>query len=145
MIFAIIIVAALAVLAVSFMRSQPTKRAEVTIGSNIFYADVADTDMLRAKGLMGRTHLEENEGMIFLFDTPSSSSFWMKGMKISLDIIWIANNRVAGVSENLSPDTSFMPRLYYPPAPVDRVFEAKAGAVAARGIHTGDIVTIKLE
>lgn len=44
------------------------------------------------KGLMYRTYMPENDGMLFTFDKDQYLSFWMKNTKISLDIIFISSN-----------------------------------------------------
>ncbi len=141
---AIVAIGVAAYAAYAFMRGS-TRHADIRIGKQEFRVDVADTDILRAKGLMGRTNLGEHEGMIFFFDHPSAYGFWMQGMKIPIDIIWINGDRVAGVTEHLSPDNSFIPKVYYPPEPVNRVLEVRAGTVAAKSIQKDEPVVIRLE
>lgn len=51
-------------------------------------AEIADTQKEREKGLMDRTHLGENEGMLFAFAEPQIMSFWMKNTLIPLDIFF---------------------------------------------------------
>jgi hypothetical protein len=43
----------------------------------------------KEKGLMNRTSLPENEGMLFCYDPPEDVSFWMKNTLIPLDIVFI--------------------------------------------------------
>src|SRR3982751_3497229 len=52
--------------------------------------EVAATKAAREKGLMGRTALAEDGGMLFLFDRPATASFWMKDTLIPLSIAFIA-------------------------------------------------------
>ena len=59
---------------------------------NTIYAEVADTQDKRAEGLMYRTSLAPDHGMIFLFPELGYYTFWMKNTKISLDIIWMEKN-----------------------------------------------------
>ena len=82
--------------------------------------------------------------MLFIFDRPDLYGFWMKGMFFPIDIIWIKDNQVIGFEEELDPDSSPNPKLYYPPALVDRVLEVKAGAVRERQIQIGQVVEIRL-
>ncbi|MCI0559378.1 MAG: DUF192 domain-containing protein, partial [Nitrososphaera sp.] len=56
------------------------------------YAEIANNTVTRAKGLMGRTSLAENEGMLFIFDKPAYYGFWMLNTTIPLDAIHIAEN-----------------------------------------------------
>ncbi len=54
-----------------------------------FIIEVAATDQQKANGLMGRTELGANQGMIFLFDPPQEVSMWMKNTLIPLDMIFV--------------------------------------------------------
>lgn len=47
---------------------------------------VADTTQLRAQGLMGVTSFGEVDGMIFVWEEPTTGSFWMWTVPISLDV-----------------------------------------------------------
>jgi uncharacterized membrane protein (UPF0127 family) len=44
------------------------------------------------------------DGMIFFFDKPLKVSFWMRGMNFPLDIVWVRNNVILGVTENVKPE-----------------------------------------
>ncbi len=78
--------------------------------------------------------------MLFIFDKPGAYSFWMKGMKFSIDIIWIANNKIVGFVENAElPDGLKIP-TYKPSAAIDKVLELNAGTVARDGIKIGDTI-----
>lgn len=55
----------------------------------IIFAEVADTLDKRAQGLMHRTTMEENHGMLFIFPKSGYWTFWMKNTKIPLDILWL--------------------------------------------------------
>lgn len=55
----------------------------------MIYAEVADTSNKRAQGLMYRTAMEENHGMLFIFPELGYWTFWMKNTKIPLDILWL--------------------------------------------------------
>ena len=58
-------------------------------GSTVpFNAEFAYTDMERQQGLMGRTELAEDEGMLFVFEENQNLFFWMKNTLIPLDIIF---------------------------------------------------------
>ena len=109
------------------------KDAEVAI-------EIADTPALREKGLSGREELGENEGMLFVFDSSSPRSFWMKDMHFPIDIIWIGEDKkVAGVSANISPNT--FPQSFSSPVPVPYVLEVSAGWTERHGITPGDQMT----
>jgi uncharacterized membrane protein (UPF0127 family) len=53
--------------------------------------------------LAGRKELPEGRGMLFSMPQEDYLRFWMKGMQISIDIIWIEQSRIAGCEKNISP------------------------------------------
>ncbi len=66
--------------------------------------EVRDSEEERALGLMFRERLLENRGMLFIFDQNVSFPFWMKNMKISIDIIFInSDKKIISISENALP------------------------------------------
>jgi uncharacterized membrane protein (UPF0127 family)/phosphatidylglycerophosphate synthase len=68
--------------------------------------EIRDTYEGRALGLMFRESLKEDEAMLFIFDDISRSPFWMKNMKISIDIIFIdKDKRIVSISRNAVPCT----------------------------------------
>lgn len=62
---------------------------DLSIGSNILKIEVAATDIQRSTGLMNRDILDENRGMIFVFEKEQSVSFWMKNTRIPLSVAYI--------------------------------------------------------
>ena len=126
--------------------AEGLKKAEVSVGGNVFYADVAATPFKQAKGLSGREKLEDNEAMLFVFRKPSSRVFWMKGMKIPIDIIWIKDGAVSGITENAlpEPDASYLKlKRYLSPSAADMVLEVAAGVAKKMNINVGDSVSVK--
>lgn len=117
---------------------------QIKIGSAIVTIELADSEEKRTKGLSGRESLPEDQGMLFVFSNPDRYSFWMKEMKIPLDIIWIINGKVIGYEENVSipvegvADASLP--LYTPPEAVIAVLEVNAGFVKDNQIKIGDAV-----
>src|SRR3546814_16786033 len=63
--------------------------AQLSIGSHKIQAEVAATDASRANGLMNRASLPENHGMLFVFDGPTTTCFWMKNTPLPLSIAFI--------------------------------------------------------
>ncbi|MCP9453296.1 MAG: DUF192 domain-containing protein [Nitrospira sp.] len=68
----------------------------------IIQAEIADTPVKRATGLMYRDHLDKNRGMLFVFGQPQAWGFWMKNTRIPLDMIWLnAQKRVIHIERHV--------------------------------------------
>lgn len=111
---------------------------KIQIGNAVFEIEIADTPLKQARCLSGRANLEDNKGMLFIFDDVAIRSFWMAKMNFPLDIIWIKEDRVIGFSEHLPPTGALGVQTYYSPEPVDKVLEINAGLVEKLGIKAGD-------
>ena len=99
--------------------------------------EVARTPEEQARGLSDREVLGENAGMLFIFQEPTTPSFWMKEMNFPLDIIWIGSDRrIVDISENIAPET--FPQLFRPRAQVQYVLEVNAGWAKSHNISVGD-------
>ncbi len=125
-----------------------TDRVSVKIGEQYIVADTAKTQSERDKGLSGRDSIGLNEGMYFIFDTPGIYGFWMKGMKIPIDLVWISNGEIVGFEENMQPPADLNApdselKNYLPPEPVDRVLELHVGRVALLKAEIGEAVLAK--
>lgn len=102
------------------------------------------TESLRHQGLGGRTRLGERSGMLFQYSTPDVYAFWMKGMKIPLDFIWIVDSRIATITPDVPPPAPGQMTIpvYRPDQPVTDVLEVRAGFAASHDIKVGDVVEI---
>lgn len=96
------------------------------------------------EGLMGRTTLDKYEGMLFVFEEGGMHGFWMKNMKISIDIIFIsADGRIVDIKENLRPCISETRcPVYAPEKPAKYVLEVRSGFAEENGIEVGNHVEI---
>ena len=103
-----------------------------------FHVDVADTPGKREIGLMYRTDLADDRGMIFIFPRESQQSFWMKNTPRSLDMIFIGRDRrIVGIVEQATP-FSLDPRSVEGKSQF--VLEINGGLSKRHGFHAGDTV-----
>lgn len=122
------------------------KQVNVTINNIDLLADVAANDEQRTKGLSVKDSLEENEAMLFVFDTSQEHSFWMKDMKFPIDIIWLDSNKtVVHVEHNLQPcNFGGLCPTYKPDDNALYVLETVAGFTEKHDIVEGARVEFKL-
>jgi uncharacterized membrane protein (UPF0127 family) len=108
--------------------------------------EIADTKEKRSLGLGGRSSLAPESGMFFIMEQRAKPTFWMKGMLIPLDFIWIDGSQVVDILQNVQPPVSGQSdaslQLYSPTVEIDRVLEVNAGFVALHGIKIGDKIQI---
>jgi uncharacterized protein len=114
----------------------------VSINGQTYQVEIVSTIEAQARGLSGRERLEKNSGMLFVYSEPASQAFWMKGMKFPIDIIWIKEQKIVGITENAPVDSNLIPKIYNSPGKVDLVLEVAAGTAAATGIKVGDAVKV---
>jgi uncharacterized protein len=106
-----------------------------------FVVEVARTSQQQAKGMMFRTELADNRGMIFPFVETRMASFWMKNTVIPLDIIFIRpDGRIENIAENTIP---YSTDPVESTAPVAAVLELRGGLTGELGIGPGDKVRWK--
>ncbi len=131
-------------LALGAQASGP-RRPVVVLDERVRVAvDVVDTPALRTQGLSGRANLGDDEGMLFEFEAPKVQSFWMKGMRFEIDIVWIRDAHIVGITPNvpLPKSPTALPQ-FFSPVPCDVVLEVRAGAARRWGLQLGDPVRIE--
>jgi len=119
---------------------------EIKINNTILQIEVADTKEKRSKGLGGREVLASNSGMLFIFPKEDKYSFWMKGLKFPIDIIWIRKNIVVDIIRNAKhPEKNQKDEIlptYLPREQVDMVLEVNGGFVNSHNIKINDTIEL---
>ncbi|MXX96068.1 MAG: DUF192 domain-containing protein [Rhodothermaceae bacterium] len=107
-----ILIAVIAVIALQGCSEEPVEPAvgELDfVGSNgeiirTIEIEFAEDDESRETGLMHRRQLSLSQGMLFIFPTPDSLSFWMANTPIPLDIIFIgADSAIVNIAKRTTP------------------------------------------
>jgi uncharacterized protein len=117
--------------------------AQATIAGQVINLEVTQTPQQQALGLMYRTSLPDNRGMLFRFEPPQPVSFWMQNVKIPLDMIFLRQGVVQAISSNVPPCTANPCPSYGPNTTIDQVIELRGGRAAELGLKVGDRVTIQ--
>lgn len=119
----------------------------VAIAGKTIQVEVANNKTSREQGLSGRTNLAPDHGMLFVFDSKQViPTFWMKGMLIPLDFVWISGGSIVKLDNNVQPpspntaDRSL--KIYSPGQPIDYVLEVNAGFSDSNNIKVGDTINL---
>ncbi|MBU1077150.1 MAG: DUF192 domain-containing protein [Spirochaetes bacterium] len=114
------------------------KTRVLTINSRTLHSEVVDTEETRTKGLMYRKSLEENEGMLFIFDQNRVVSFWMKNTFIPLSVAFIDSNyKIVNIAQMSPLDEE---THHYSYSPVKYALEVNQGWFKKHNIEPGDRV-----
>ena len=122
-----------------------TKEGELTLkkaenDSVIALLDIefARTDYETQTGLMYRKSMQDDRGMLFIFEDVIRRSFYMKNTEFALDIIYLDEERkVVSIQKNAKPfDKSSLPSE----APAKYVLEVNAGLSDRWGLEAGDLM-----
>ena len=103
-----------------------------------FYVEIADNDMSRSQGLMWREVIEDDNGMLFIWNEEAYRSFWMKNTPISLDIIFFdKNGKFINVVTYTKP---YSLEAINSAGPSKFVLELAAGQALKKNISFGSII-----
>ena len=104
----------------------------------VFHIELATTSDEQAKGLMYRTFMAEDAGMLFLFPGEDMRTFWMKNTYIPLDMIFIAKDgEIQHIHSNAKPQSLTKITSL---KPAQAVLEINGGMADKLGIKEGDKV-----
>jgi uncharacterized membrane protein (UPF0127 family) len=108
-----------------------------------FAMEVAATPDEQEIGLMYRSAMPKNHGMLFVFPDTKHRSFWMKNTYIPLDVIYADEHKtIKHIHKNAVPKAlTPLPSLY----PVKYAFEVNGGLSDEIGIEIGDQLSFALE
>ncbi|HIK25985.1 MAG TPA: DUF192 domain-containing protein [Thermosynechococcus sp. M46_R2017_013] len=104
--------------------------------------EVARTPAQQQLGLMFRSHLPKNRGMLFPLSPPQVASFWMKNCLIPLDLIFLRDGKVVAIAPAAPPCQTLPCPTYESGVAVDAVLELVGGRAAELGLKVGDTVKI---
>ncbi|HBB30542.1 MAG TPA: hypothetical protein DDZ80_14590 [Cyanobacteria bacterium UBA8803] len=116
--------------------------AEAQMAGQRILLEVTQTPQQQQIGLMYRTSLAPDRGMLFSFNPPQTVSFWMRNVKIPLDMVFLRDGKVQAIATNVPPCTTTTCPTYGPETAIDQVIELRGGRAAELGLKVGDRVNI---
>jgi uncharacterized protein len=129
-------IAVLSLAAIASAQEAPQKLAQVrlTAGIHNINAELASTPPQREIGLMFRSVMAANDGMLFVFEQPGQQCFWMKNTLIPLSVAFIGDDGSVVNIDDMKPQTL---DSHCSAKPVRFVLEMNEGWFAKRGIKAG--------
>jgi hypothetical protein len=121
---------------------QQFPTSELTIisasGPHRFKVELAETPAQMTQGLMFRTSLPPDAGMLFDYRQPTAATMWMRNTLIPLDMLFVdAQGRIVNIHERAVPQSL---DVIAAAEPVRAVIELNGGTAARLGIEPGDRV-----
>jgi uncharacterized membrane protein (UPF0127 family) len=111
----------------------------VELNGHRYTVEIAADDVSRAHGLMDRTEMAADHGMLFVFDDDAMRSFWMKNTKIPLDMLFFDKDlKLISVQHSAPPCLGDPCPGYSSGAPARYVLELNAGQAKMLGATPGD-------
>ncbi len=119
--------------------SQAQKLPSVQLQAGLYKitAEVAATEQARQLGLMHRTYLPSDDGMLFVFESKGTHCFWMRNTKIPLAIAFLADD---GKIVNVIEMKAMTEDNHCPSQPVRFALEMNQGWFAKKGLSTGHAI-----
>jgi uncharacterized protein len=105
--------------------------------------EIAKTPSQKSAGLMNREELDEDAGMLFIYEEESILSFWMKDTLIPLDIIFLNNDYEIVSIKKMKPCTEDPCQSHPSEIPSKYAIEVNAGFTQENNISIGQKVTIR--
>ncbi len=116
---------------------------QVNLGGRQYLLEVASTPQQAETGLMYRTSLPANGGMLFRFQETRPVAFWMKNTLIPLDMVFIQAGKVVHIAHQAQPCKQEPCPVYPSQQPVDMVIELPGGTARKHHIQTGTTVRLR--
>lgn len=133
------LISALALVAFGLAHAQKPQtslpRAALSIGMYRIDAQLATTNEQHATGLMFRTEMPQQEGMLFVFERPTQQCFWMKNTLIPLAVAFVADD---GTIVNLDEMKAQTLNAHCSEKPVRYVLEMNTGWFSKKGLKAGN-------
>jgi uncharacterized protein len=114
--------------------AQQLPVVQLNAGMHLIRAEVAADFPSRAQGLMYRSAMPSNAGMLFIFDEPATQCMWMKNTLIPLSVAFIDEHAAVINIEDMTPQTE---DSHCARKPARYALEMNRGWFAARGIKPG--------
>ncbi len=120
----------------------PFLAIEASDATRFVRVEIAETEERRQRGLMGRTSILEDAGMLFVWAEDTTSGFWMKDTPLRLSIAFIsADGRIVRMFD-MEPCAADPCPVYDPQTSYRMAVEVRQGTLDRQGVRVGDRVRL---
>lgn len=144
---AIIVLLLISLIVAAFFTLQilrPKQTATATINNRVFKLLVARTEEEKQIGLSKFDSLPKDKAILFIFEKADFYHFWMRDMKFPIDIIFINDDKIVTIHQDLKSPKSQDENIptYTSDEPADKVLEINAGLSKKYNFKKGDKVKV---
>lgn len=126
----------------AFAMRRETLKLLTAQGEKVINVEITESNEEKARGLMFRTKLSDQEGMLFFYDRPQEITMWMRNTYIPLDMVFV---RADGVVHHIEARTEpLSERIISSRGSVVACLELAGGAAERLGLKPGDRIDHKL-
>ena len=115
----------------------PLPIAVLRVGETDVVVELARSPVDRHRGLSERPSLPAGHGMLFVYEEAGRPEFTMRDMAFELDLIWIREGHVVGITPSVTTTPVYRGQTYRAPEAVDSVLEVASGTARAQGWELG--------
>ncbi len=125
-----------ALAAAGVQRSRAAGETDIRVGNARFHVEIAETAQERQQGLMFRTHLPKDQGMLFIQPEAAPAAFWMKNTYIPLDLLYFDSaGRLLEIHADVPPCITPSCPAYVSKGPIKYILEINAGNARRLGLQ----------
>lgn len=122
---------------VSFFVFFNLKKDKIFFSENFFFIDIVSEKEDLIRGLSGIKEMEDDSGLLMVFQNDDYHGIWMKDMHFPIDILWLNQSlEVVYIKESVFPET--FPEVFRPKEKSRYVLEVNSGMVGRFNISIGD-------
>ena len=136
-VLASLLAAALFAAAPVLAQPAPLRKVDLSIDMRVIHAEVADTVAARMQGLMYRTSLAPNSGMLFVYEQPAMECMWMKNTLVPLSVAFMDDKGTIINIARMQPQTE---DSHCTERPASYALEMEQGWFARNGIRPGAVL-----
>ena len=111
----------------------------------ILQVEIAETEKQRENGLMFRSFLPLNQGMLFVFDQDTMQGVWMKNTLIALDVVFLSGKgAIVSIIQDLKPCIKAPCEIYESKEKAKYMLEMNAGVIKKMGVSVGQTFILEM-